>query len=182
MRLCVRKVHAGTKRHTPQARCGPNLRLPIIRMRLRPLADTAIGNRGMILVFVLFSNLGWLFQKAGRMLKVLAPGVLVLFGSSSIAMASSPPHSVIPWHLAGVLLVKHDKDEHGIKHWSRSEDEDEDRDEDEGRGRRSFTGSSRSYYPPGYYGPPPAHYAPYSPYGSRPVPSPWVNPDPSRGY
>ena len=117
------------------------------------------------------------------MLKFLGLGVLVLFGSGSIAMAYSRPHSVIPRHPAGVLLVKHDKEEHGIKHWGSGEDEDEDRDEDEERGRRSFTGSSRSYYPPGYYyGPPPTYYAPYAPYGSRPVPSPWINPDPSRGY
>ena len=104
-------------------------------------------------------------------MRTAAIGVLALFALSSGGMASTARHPSTQQYPGGVLLIKHDKEKHGFKS-GHGEDEDEDRDEDESRGQRPFNGSSRGYYPPGYYPAPPSYYAPYSPYNYRPLPSP----------
>ena len=109
-------------------------------------------------------------EGAPEMLKAivltLAAGI-VLAGSAG----AQPLRVPTPDPGAAVLLVKHDKDEHGhgrklghYKHAWQGDDEDQDEDEDGDRGRRWSSAPPGFYAPDWYYAPPPYYAAPPPPY------------------
>jgi hypothetical protein len=105
-----------------------------------------------------------------EMLKAIAAGVAIAVGFGGAVMAQ-PARTPLPADPAGVLLVKHDKEDNGhgrkLGHYKQRGGSDEN--DDEGRSRRSSARSrTNNYYAPYYNGPPgygssyPApYYAPY---------------------
>jgi hypothetical protein len=110
------------------------------------------------------------------MLKAIAAGVAIAVGFGGAAMAQTA-RIPVPADPAGVLLVKHDKEDNGrgrkLGHYKHRGGDEND---DEGRGRRSSARSrtnspTSNYYAPYYYGPPgygSSYPAPYHDYYQPP--------------
>ena len=96
------------------------------------------------------------------MLKAIAAGVAIAVGFGGAVMAQ-PVRTVLPADPAGVLLVKHDKEDNGrgrkLGHYKQRGNDDENDSGDRGR-RSSARSRTNNYYAP-YYNVPPGYGSSY---------------------